>query len=165
MTNCSEVQGIGLLAVKCLIDDFVDQRQPTRELMARLWTMFQIWFLVYLGVAIPLWCTRGKFWVILVNEVKHWPKVAIDHVNQRRRKSREAPGCQEVRLKKEEAYAAVGTWLLAKDGYSRNLLDKLMCYFELYAANGKIILLSRIAKVVDSSFSISRELCKRCLNS
>ncbi|KAF9414037.1 hypothetical protein HW555_007915 [Spodoptera exigua] len=58
-TNCSYEEGIGLIAVKCLIEDYVNHRQTLREVMGRLWRIFLIWFLVYLAVAIPLWCTRG----------------------------------------------------------------------------------------------------------
>ncbi|CAH0690093.1 unnamed protein product [Spodoptera exigua] len=61
-TNCSYEEGIGLIAVKCLIEDYVNHRQTLREVMGRLWRIFLIWFLVYLAVAIPLWCTRGKYY-------------------------------------------------------------------------------------------------------
>ncbi|CAH1637661.1 unnamed protein product [Spodoptera littoralis] len=59
VTNCSYVDGIGLIAMKCLIEDYINHRYTLRDVMARLWRIFFVWFLVYLAVAIPLWCTRG----------------------------------------------------------------------------------------------------------
>ncbi|PZC75495.1 hypothetical protein B5X24_HaOG206036 [Helicoverpa armigera] len=58
-TNCSEERGIGIEALKCLYEDYMEQRQSMNEVLARFWSIFGVWIIVYLVIAIPLWCTRG----------------------------------------------------------------------------------------------------------
>ncbi|KAF9823872.1 hypothetical protein SFRURICE_013409, partial [Spodoptera frugiperda] len=57
-TNCTYVDGVGLIAMKCVLEEYRNHRFTLRDVMARFWRIFLIWFLVYLAVAIPLWCTR-----------------------------------------------------------------------------------------------------------
>ncbi|XP_026745952.1 uncharacterized protein LOC113507288 [Trichoplusia ni] len=58
--NCTQnVKGIGFHAIKCLIHDYNNERQLTKDISARMWKIIQIWFLVYLAIAVPVWCTRG----------------------------------------------------------------------------------------------------------
>uniref|UniRef100_A0A2H1WZ57 SFRICE_002109 n=1 Tax=Spodoptera frugiperda TaxID=7108 RepID=A0A2H1WZ57_SPOFR len=59
-TNCTYVDGVGLIAMKCVLEEYRNHRFTLRDVMARFWRIFLIWFLVYLAVAIPLWCTRGR---------------------------------------------------------------------------------------------------------
>ncbi|XP_059053418.1 uncharacterized protein LOC131847785 [Achroia grisella] len=59
--NCTkqELNEIGLRAVCCLILEY--RRSETSDVvqLIRLWRIIKIWTLVYLVMAIPLWCTRG----------------------------------------------------------------------------------------------------------
>ncbi|CAH0594166.1 unnamed protein product [Chrysodeixis includens] len=59
--NCTEnVKGIGFQAVKCLLHDYKKEQRLTKDISARIWRIIQIWFLVYLAIAVPVYCTRGK---------------------------------------------------------------------------------------------------------
>lgn len=58
--KCSQGD-IGLKAIKCLFEDYYNQKQSLNVLVSRLWRIIKTWFLIYLVLAIPLWCTRGEF--------------------------------------------------------------------------------------------------------
>lgn len=59
--NCTEeeIKHIGFKAVNCIIQDYKKHKEPSKVLAKRLFRIITIWFLVYVVVAIPLWCTRG----------------------------------------------------------------------------------------------------------
>ncbi|CAB3248954.1 unnamed protein product [Arctia plantaginis] len=57
--NINYNKSIGFIALKSLMNDYKTQRRPKIDIAYRLWRIVRIWFLVYLIVAIPLWCTRG----------------------------------------------------------------------------------------------------------
>lgn len=59
--NCTEQEfkGIGIGAIKCLVEEFYTKQQDYKTLAKHLWKIVAIWMVVYLVIAIPLWFTRG----------------------------------------------------------------------------------------------------------
>ncbi|XP_053613998.1 uncharacterized protein LOC128677289 isoform X2 [Plodia interpunctella] len=58
--NCTaeELTNIGLKSICCIALDYQRGEAP-RVLAARLWRVVKIWTLVYLFIALPLWCMKG----------------------------------------------------------------------------------------------------------
>ncbi|XP_013170905.1 PREDICTED: uncharacterized protein LOC106120194 [Papilio xuthus] len=57
ITNDGEGSHIAVNDVMCIINETL--RQSPKVIMARLWNNLKIWLVVYLVVAVPLWCTKG----------------------------------------------------------------------------------------------------------
>ncbi|XP_028170482.1 uncharacterized protein LOC114360111 isoform X2 [Ostrinia furnacalis] len=56
--NCSQ-EDIGINAIKCLFVDYYNRKQPLNVFVGRLWTIIRVWFILYIVLAIPLWCMKG----------------------------------------------------------------------------------------------------------
>lgn len=78
--NCTEeeIKNIGFKAVHCIFEDYKNHRQSPRVLAARLWRIAKIWFMVYLVIAVPLWCTRGYIKIINYTQTHTQTSIIIE---------------------------------------------------------------------------------------
>lgn len=62
--NCTkeELSQIGIKAIKCLIYDYWHTKDVVamKRVLLRTWLVLRVWLLIYICLAIPCWCQRGK---------------------------------------------------------------------------------------------------------
>lgn len=62
--NCTkeELSQIGIKAIECLIYDYRRAKDlaTMKKILSRTWLVLRVWLLIYVCVAIPCWCQRGK---------------------------------------------------------------------------------------------------------
>lgn len=58
--NCSNVTGIGIEAVECLIINLQNKTVNKKTMLKQFLYIFLIWFCLYLIIAVPLWCSKGE---------------------------------------------------------------------------------------------------------
>lgn len=62
--NCSDFAGskFSIGALKCAISDFRKVKNSTevKEVFGRYWKIIKVWLCVYIFIAIPCWCHKGK---------------------------------------------------------------------------------------------------------
>jgi len=62
--NCTkeELSQIGIKAIECLVYDYRRTRDMAtmKKVLSRTWLVLRVWLLIYVCLAIPCWCQRGK---------------------------------------------------------------------------------------------------------
>lgn len=78
--NCTkeELSQIGIKAIECLVYDYRRAKDVAtmQKVLSRTWLVLRVWLLIYVCLAIPCWCQRGKLSIVVFSEEKKkkWKK-------------------------------------------------------------------------------------------
>ncbi|KAL0269414.1 UNVERIFIED_CONTAM: hypothetical protein PYX00_007158 [Menopon gallinae] len=57
--NCKNVTGYGLSILECLAQSYHNHEMSGKQVFMALINLICVWILIYLSIAIPLWCIKG----------------------------------------------------------------------------------------------------------
>lgn len=68
--NCTNYRGIGIKGVECIFVNLKNQEMDKKKVFKTIGIVLLVWFALYLAIAIPLWCIKGKFLISLLEKKK-----------------------------------------------------------------------------------------------
>lgn len=68
--NCTNYRGIGIKGVECIFVNLKNQEMDKKKVFKTIGIVLLVWLALYLAIAIPLWCIKGKFLISLLKKKK-----------------------------------------------------------------------------------------------